>query len=93
MYVSELKLFDVLRLKFKMNEADAKEIVQEAMKAEKAIDEKIEEEVERKIENLATKQNLADIKTELSRQIYFVGLIQFLAIVSSVIAIIAFMMK
>jgi hypothetical protein len=41
----------------------------------------------------ATKQDLAEIKSELSKTIYIVGLIQFITIVGSVLAIVTFMLK
>ena len=42
---------------------------------------------------LTTKEDIAIVKAELTKSIYIVGLIQFLAIVGSVLAIINFMVK
>jgi len=43
--------------------------------------------------HLATREDLAEVKSELTKTIYIVGLVQFLAIVGSVIAIMSFMLK
>lgn len=49
-----------------------------------------------KVSSLATKEDLvkeiASAKADLTRQIYIVGLIQFIAVVGSVIGIISFML-
>lgn len=44
-------------------------------------------------EILATKADLANVRADLMKSIYIVGLIQFLAIVGSVLAIFNFMLK
>ncbi len=42
---------------------------------------------------LASKTDLAEMETKITKTIYIVGLIQFLAIVGSVLVIINFMLK
>lgn len=58
---------------------------------------KIEETIDKKFEDqtqyLANKSDLAQLETKISNRIYMVGLIQFLAIVGSVLAIVSFMLK
>ena len=44
-------------------------------------------------EILATKADLANVRADLMKSIYIVGLLQFLAIVGSVLAIFNFMLK
>ncbi|SDE45008.1 hypothetical protein [Pedobacter soli] len=60
----------------------------------------VKAEFENKREILATKEDIANtkeyilqVKSELSKSIYLVGLVQFLAIVGAVIGIINFMLK
>ncbi|WP_406825831.1 hypothetical protein [Pedobacter sp. KACC 23697] len=62
--------------------------------------EEVKSEFDPKRETLATKEDIANtkeyilqVKSELSKSIYLVGLIQFLVIVGSVIGIISFMLK
>ena len=45
------------------------------------------------ITDVATKQDLAKIEISINKNIYIAGLVQFIAIVSSVLAIINFMKK
>lgn len=60
----------------------------------------IDKAIHSKIEHLATKEELGEIrkelaetKSELIKTIYIVGLVQFLAIIGSVLAIVNFMLK
>ncbi|RNL54125.1 hypothetical protein [Pedobacter jejuensis] len=87
MSVTEIQLFQIL--KAKLGEAEAEQLVSF-----------VQAEVENKREILATKEDIANtkkyilqVKSELSKSIYLVGLIQFLAIVCSVFGIINFMIK
>ncbi|GGI24174.1 hypothetical protein [Pedobacter mendelii] len=80
-------------LKLKPGERDAEELVS-------FVKEEVRIEFDNKREILATKEDIANIKeyilqvkSELSKSFYLVGLIQFLAIVGSVIGIINFMIK
>jgi biotin operon repressor len=99
-----LKIFQILNVHFK-NETDATKLV-EAIEA--VVDEKVgsktevfEKIVTKDIDSLrqemykvfSTKQDASEIKAELTKTIYIVGLVQFLAIVGSVIGIISFIMK
>ncbi|MFD2288637.1 hypothetical protein GJU39_11125 [Pedobacter petrophilus] len=54
-----------------------------------SVKEEVKNEFENKREVLATKEDIANMQ----KTIYFVGLIQFLAIVGSVIGIVNFMIK
>lgn len=80
-----LKLYN-LSFEFIKDKVKAQEFVS---KLEETIDNKFEE----KSKILATKQDLYEIKSDLLKSIYIIGLIQFLAIVGSVLAIVNFMLK
>lgn len=84
MSVSEIQLYQIL--KNKLGEKEAEELVS-FVKAE------VKSEYDNKREILATKEDLANIRADLMKSIYIVGLIQFLAIVGSVLAIFNFMLK
>ena len=68
------------------------------------IEQTIDDKMEQRHENLATKTDLADLKVELmgvingqkadlTKSIYFMGLVQFLAIMGGVPAIVTLMLK
>ncbi|HXI00647.1 MAG TPA: hypothetical protein VNI52_10300 [Sphingobacteriaceae bacterium] len=80
MSVSEIQLFPIL--KAKLGEKEAEELVTFVKSEVKA-------EFENRKEVLATKEDIANVH----KSIYIVGLVQFLAIVGSVIAIVNFMIK
>lgn len=80
----ELKASEIFKDKLGIQEA---EIVIEY------IETKVEKSVERNVKYLATKEDLANAKTEIARTIYIVGLVQFLVIVGSVVALINILMK
>lgn len=80
-----LKLFNLTK-EFIKDEAKAQEFV---AKIEQTIDEKFIT----KTENLASKTDLSATESRLNKTIYIVGLVQFLAIVGSVLAIVNFMLK
>ncbi|MFW0716902.1 hypothetical protein [Pedobacter sp. N23S346] len=91
MSVTEIQLFQIL--KAKLGEQEAEQLVS-------FVKEEVRSEFDNKRETLATKEDIANtkeyilqVKSELSKSIYLVGLIQFLAIVGAVIGIINFMMK
>lgn len=91
MNVTEIQLFQILKMK--LGEREAEELVS-------FVKEEVKSEFNNKRETLATKEDIANtkeyilqVKSELSKSIYLVGLIQFLAIVGAVIGIINFMMK
>jgi len=80
MSVTEIQLFQIL--KAKLGEQEAEQLVS-FVKAE------VKSEFDNKREVLATKEDIANMQ----KTIYVVGLIQFLAIIGSVIGIVNFMMK
>lgn len=89
---TSLKLFDI-SLEFIKDKNKAREFVS---KIEETINQKFESE--KRI--LASKTDLTEMETrmekrmsEISKTIYIVGLIQFLAIVGSVLAIVNFILK
>jgi uncharacterized protein YicC (UPF0701 family) len=93
-----IKLYEFARKEMHLTEDKAKEFVQ-------AIDEVVKEDIKGEgINELATKSFVKDeihrlelkveqSKSELSKTIFWTGLIQFLAIVGSVISFISFMLK
>ena len=80
-----LKLFD-LTYEFVKDKEKAKEFVS---KIEMTIEDKFQKEKN----YIATKQDLAEMETRINRNIYIVGVVQFIAIVSSVLAIVSFIEK
>jgi hypothetical protein len=82
---TSLKLFDI-SLEFIKDKNKAREFVS---KIEETIDQKFESE--KRI--LASKIDLMEMETKITKTIYIVGLIQFLAIVGSVLVIVNFMLK
>lgn len=53
----------------------------------------VKAEFDNRREILTTKEDLANVRADLMRSIYIVGLVQFLAIVGSVLTIFNFMLK
>ena len=80
-----LKLLELFR-PFVQEEDKARELVT-------TIEEIIETKFEQDKKYLATKQDLAETEMRINKTIYIVGLVQFLAIVGSVLAIVNFMLK
>ena len=79
-HITSIDLFDLL--KPKIGEKEAKTLVI-------YIETKAEEVINEKKDIFLTK----DDKVDIMKSIYFVGLVQFLAIVTSVIAIVGFMLR
>jgi len=91
MVVSELQLYDIL--KAKLGENEARQLVA-------FVDEKVKSEVSIQKDTLATKNDIYQLELKLQKEmsavqksVYYVGLVQFLAIVGSVIAILSFMLR
>ncbi|MFM6976272.1 MAG: hypothetical protein ACKOW2_05425 [Sphingobacteriaceae bacterium] len=95
MSVSEIQLFNIL--KQKLGEKEAQTLVA-------FVQEEVKAELGRAKEVLATqkdlfgvkeelKSDIANFRSELLRTVYIVGLVQFLAIVGSVLMIFNFMLK
>lgn len=79
MIVSELQLYELL--KAKIGEREAGSFVE-------LLDKKVDQKFEDKKDWLVNKQDLSDLRAEISRTIYLVSLGQLLAIVGSVVAIV-----
>lgn len=84
MTVSEIQLYQILQSK--LGDKGAEELVS-------FVSAEIKNEFDSRKEILATKEDLYNVKTGLLRSIYVVGLIQFLAITGSVLAIVNFIIK
>lgn len=90
MIVSGIKLFELLKASIGEKEAEAfVEIL------ETRVDKKFEEAKQ----ELATKGDIADLRVEIAsmetkliRSVYIVGLVQYLAMIASLIAVIKFLM-
>ncbi|MEY5047600.1 MAG: hypothetical protein RLZZ175_959 [Bacteroidota bacterium] len=80
-----IRLFEIF-LPIVKEESKAKEIITN-------IEDVIENRFDKEKEILATKHDILEMKTEIMKTIYVVGLVQFLAIIGSVIAIMSFIMK
>jgi hypothetical protein len=81
MIVSEIKLFELLKAKIGEKEAEAFVEILES---------KVDNKFNEVKEVLATKQSIAELEVRLTRAIYISGVVQYLAILASVIAIIKF---
>jgi hypothetical protein len=86
--MDQIKLYNILRNALKMTDQDAGELIS-AMATVSS------KEFETKIQSLATKDDLKDLKMELfmalNKKIYLSSLVQFLALVASMLAIVKFM--
>lgn len=84
----QLQAYEILKQKF--GDKDASVVID-------FIEANVEKQVELNTKHLATREDLAtglgEVKSDLTKTIYIVGLVQFLAIVGSVIAIVTFMLK
>ena len=81
MVVSEINLYNAL--KASLSESQAQTIVEN-------LKEQIKTEVDFRISILATKDDLSNLRADLLRTIYLVGIVQFLAIVGSLLMILKF---
>jgi len=84
MQIAAIELYDLL--KTKLGENEAKSLVT-------FIETEVENKFEQKRDLLATKQDVSSVEIRLSRAIYVVGLVQYLAIVASLIAIVKIFLK
>lgn len=84
MSVSEIQLFQIL--KNKLGEKEAEELVL-------FVKNEVSDEFASKRDFFASKEDLANVKAELTKSIYFVGLTQFFALVGSMLLIINYMLK
>ncbi len=90
MLVSELELFEALAQQ--LGAEKAKTLV-------KYVEQKVDKRLEENTKFFATKEDIANLKTEMAKlesrigsKIYLVGLAQYLAIIASLIALIKFML-
>ena len=81
MVVSEINLYNAL--KASLSESQAQTIIEN-------LKEQIKNEVDGRISILATKEDMARQETRLSQTIYIVGIVQFLAIIGSLLMILKF---
>ena len=89
--MDQIKLYNILRNVLKMTEQDAGEFIS-AMGAVTS------RELDTKIQALATKDDLRELSLatkddilDLNKKIYLIGLVQFIALVTSMLAIVKFM--
>jgi cytochrome c-type biogenesis protein CcmH/NrfG len=81
MVISEINLYNAL--KASLSESQAQTIVEN-------LKEQIKTEVDIRVSILATKDDLSNLRADLLRTIYLVGIVQFLAIVGSLLMILKF---
>jgi hypothetical protein len=84
MMVSELNLYEALSKD--LGKEKAKSVVD-------YIDQKIEKRMEEKTFHLATKEDLAKLETKLTQSVYAAGLVQYVALLASLIAVLKWMVK
>ncbi len=91
MSITEIQLFQIL--KAKLGEKEAEELVSYVKTEVKAEFDNRKELIASKEDIYLLKEDLANVKAELIKSIYVVGLIQFLTIIGSVLAIMNFMLE
>lgn len=91
MSVSEIQLYNILRNK--LGEKEAQTLVSFVKKEVKAEFVNKKEMLAGKEDIYLLKEDLVKMKAELLRTVYVVGLVQFLAIIGSVLLIVNFMLK
>ncbi|HYV94504.1 MAG TPA: hypothetical protein VE978_22210 [Chitinophagales bacterium] len=84
MTISSIDLYRIL--KDKMGDDQAKTLTE-------YIEAKVDDKFNDNKTLFSTKEDLANVKVDILRTIYIVGLVQFLAIVGSVLLIVNFMLK
>ena len=89
--MDQIKLYNILRNALKMTEQDAGEFIS-------AVGAVTSRELDTKIQSLATKDDLRELSLatkddilDLNKKIYLIGLVQFIALVTSMLAIVKFM--
>lgn len=91
MTISEIQLFQIL--KSKLGDKGAEELVMFVKSRIKAEIDIREEMYATKTDIALVREDMMEMKSELSKSIYIVGLIQFVAIIGSILAIINFTIK
>lgn len=84
MVVSEIKLYELL--KSRIGEKEAEAFIQ-------ILEEKVEKKFEQKKSELATKEDISNLRAELLRTIYLTSLGQLIAIIASVVSLILVLKK
>lgn len=84
MVVSEIKLYELLKSRIGEKEAEAFIQIPE---------EKVEKKFEQKKSELATKEDVSNLRAELWRTIYLTSLGQLIAIIASVVSLILVLKK
>ena len=82
MIVNEIKLFELLKAKIGEKEAEAFVEILETRVNGKFEEAKV---------TLSTKEDMANLEVRLTKTIYIVGVVQYLAILASVIGIVKFL--
>ncbi len=89
--MDQIKLYNILRNALKMTEQDAGEFIS-------AMGSVTSRELDTKIQALATKDDLRELSLatkddilDLNKKIYLIGLVQYIALVTSMLAIVKFM--
>ena len=81
MVLTDNQLYEILSLK--LGKEEAKALAQ-------FVESKVEEELNSKLSNLAAKVEMHEMELRLTRNSYVVGVLQFLAIVGSVLMLLKF---
>ena len=84
MVISEIKLYELL--KSRIGEKEAEAFIQ-------ILEEKVEKKFEQKKSELATKDDVSNLRAELLRTIYLTSLGQLIAIIASVVSLILILKK
>jgi len=84
MVISEIKLYELL--KSRIGEKEAEAFIQ-------ILEEKVEKKFEQKKNELATKEDVSNLRAELLRTIYLTSSGQLIAIIASVVSLILVLKK
>lgn len=84
MVISEIKLYELL--KSRIGEKEAEAFIQ-------ILEEKVEKKFEQKKNELATKEDVSNLRAELLRTIYLTSLGQLIAIIASFVSLISVLNK
>jgi hypothetical protein len=84
MVISEIKLYELL--KSRIGEKEAEAFIQ-------ILEDKVDKKFEQKKSELATKEDVSNLRAELLRTIYLTSLGQLIAIIASVVSLILILKK
>ncbi|PSL43703.1 hypothetical protein CLV51_10712 [Chitinophaga niastensis] len=86
MFGVNLKLYDIFRKDLHLSDDKARELVD-------TLDESLGKQLDAPVAQLATKSELKELEGRIKTSMYVVGIVQFIAIIGTLIAVVNFMIK